>query len=405
MSIPADIVSLDDYERHARSRLPEATLAYVGGGAAGETTLRRNRDAFAARRLYARGLADFRNASARLRLFGLSLEAPIVVAPMALQRLAHPEGEIAMATGARAAGCGMTVSCEASVDFARIAAAAPESLWLQLYLQPRRADTLTLLRRAEDCGYRAVVLTIDAPVNGVRDAERRAGFTPPPGVSAVNLAGFRQATAARVAPARSPVFRGLLDGAPCWDDVAWLRDQTRLPLLLKGVTHPDDAERALALGADGLIVSNHGGRTLDMQPAAIDLLPAIARRVAGRVPLLADGGVRRGTDALCALALGASAVMVGRPLFWALAVGGAAGVAHALALLATELEAAMALTGRPTLADIDDSIFVPDAPADACGRAAAAPATRTRRQPAAAARAPRRLSRLAPIPTPESLDP
>lgn len=362
MSIPPDTVCLDDYERHARVVLPADVQAYIGGGAADAATLRDNRQAFARLRLMPRLLADLRGASAATRLFGLNLEAPVIAAPMAWQKLVHPEGEFAMATGAAAAGAGCIVSCQASVDMAELARLAPAPLWFQLYPQPRRDDTLTLVRRAEDAGYAALVVTVDAPVNGVRDAEQRCGFHLPAHVRSVNLAGFAQATATRAQPARSPVFRGLVDAAPRWDDITWLREQTRLPLLLKGVAHPDDAELAIARGVDGLIVSNHGGRALDSMPAAIDLLPAVARRVDGRVPLLVDGGVRRGTDVLKALALGARAVLVGRPLYWALATAGAAGVAHALAMLATELEAAMALTGRPGLAAIDASVLARPTP-------------------------------------------
>lgn len=357
MSIPPDIVCLEDYERHARAQLPEATQAYVGGGAADLDTVRANRSAFAALRLSSRVLADLRGASAASSLFGLALEAPVIVAPMASQKLAHPEGEYAMAVGAIAAGASMIVSCQASVDMTDLARHAPGPLWFQLYLQPERDDTLTLLRRAEAAGYTALTVTVDAPINGVRYDEQRTGFQLPPHISPVNLAGFRQPQITRAQPARSPVFRGLLDTAPGWDDIAWLRQQTKLPILLKGITHPDDAEHAIGLGVDGIIVSNHGGRVLDGLPAAIALLPAVAQRVGGRAPVLMDGGVRRGTDVLKAIALGARAVLVGRPLFWALAVGGAGGVAHALALLATEFEAAMALTGRPTLASIDASVI------------------------------------------------
>jgi len=357
LPIPPDIVCLDDYERHARALLPADIQAYIGGGAADMTTLRDNRDAFARLRLLPRVLGNLRDASAAASLFGLTLETPVIAAPMAWQKLVHPEGEFAMATGAAAAGAGCIASCQASVDMTELARNSPAPLWFQLYLQPRRDDTLALVQRAGDAGYRALVVTVDAPVNGVRNAEQRAGFHLPAHVRSVNLAGFAQAAATRAGPARSPVFRGLVDAAPGWDDIAWLREQTRLPLLLKGVTHPDDAGRALDLGVDGLIVSNHGGRVLDGVPAAIDLLPAVARRVDGRIPVLMDGGVRRGTDVLKALALGARAVLVGRPLYWALATAGAAGVAHALAILATELEAAMALTGRPALAAIDASVL------------------------------------------------
>lgn len=350
--IPPDIASLADYERYAQARLPGPVWAYLAGAAADGITMRDNRDAFDRIRLKGRVLADMRGASAASALFAEVLPFPVLVAPMAYQRLAHPEGEHALALGAAAAGVPAVVSTQASIGLEEIARQAQGPLWFQLYPQPERERTLTLLQRAEAAGYRAIVVTVDAPLNGIRNAEQRAGFRLPDGVSAVNLEGDDGPAVSRAKPGQSPVFRGLLDHAPHWDDIAWLRKQTRLPLLLKGITDPDDAARGEALGADGIIVSNHGGRVLDTLPASIDLLPAIATRLGGRLPILLDGGIRRGTDVLKALALGAKAVLVGRPLCFALAVAGSSGVAHALTILAAEFEATMALTGHRTVADI-----------------------------------------------------
>jgi 4-hydroxymandelate oxidase len=228
------------------------------------------------------------------------------------------------------------------LDEIRAAPAGP--LWFQLYLQHDRAFTGDLVRLAEDAGCRALVLTIDTPVIGARDRQRRAGFRLPAGSTTPYLNDVNSGVRAIAAAARV---------VPTWRDIAWLRAHTRLPLLIKGILAPDEAEIAVAEGADGVIVSNHGGRNLDTLPASIDALPAVTARIAARVPVLMDGGVRRGTDILKAIALGASAVLVGRPSLWGLAAGGAAGVARAIAILREELEMAMLLTGRPTLASID----------------------------------------------------
>jgi len=195
------------------------------------------------------------------------------------------------------------------------------------------------------------VLTVDAPTSGVRDRERRAGFRLPSGVGPVNLAGLQTPASPPLSPGQSALFDGLLHHAPTWDDIAWLQSITRLPVLLKGVLHPADAGQAVSLGAAGLIVSNHGGRTLDTAPSTATALPRVVQAVQGKAPVLVDGGIRRGTDVLKAMALGASAVLVGRPAVWGLANAGAAGVAHVLRLLRDELEVAMALTGCSTLAE------------------------------------------------------
>lgn len=355
--VPADIVCLADYERHARERLPAPVWAYIAGAGADGLTRRWNREAFDRLKLAGRVLSDMAGAHTRMELFSQTMEAPILLAPVGFQKLAHEDGERATALGAAASGATMVVSTQASTSIEEIAASTPGPFWFQLYMQARREDTLSLLQRAENAGYRAVMLTVDAPVNGLRNDEQRAGFRLPEGIEAVNTSGM-QGPVLRSAPGQSPVFQGLLDAAPSWKDVEWLRSRTSLPLLLKGVMSPDDARLAVDAGIDGLVVSNHGGRVLDTLPASIEALPRIAEATAGQVPLLLDGGIRRGTDILKALALGASAVMIGQPIMHGLAVAGAVGAAHIVTLLRTELEVAMALTGRRTIAEIDRSTIL-----------------------------------------------
>ncbi|MCG5243312.1 alpha-hydroxy-acid oxidizing protein [Azospirillum doebereinerae] len=355
--IPTDIAAVTDYEPHARARMGENAWAYIAGGSADETTLRWNVEAFSRLKLQAQALPDLRDVDTRVTLFGQTLAHPILLAPTAYHKLVHPEGELATALGAAALEAAMVVSTQASVTLEDIAAqSGAHPLWFQLYLQADRALSGALVRRAEAAGYRALVVTVDAPVS-LRNREQRAGFALPPGVEAANLRGQPQPP---VPEDERAALRALLASSARWADIAWLRGFTRLPILLKGITTPEDAERAIAHGADGIIVSNHGGRVLDTVPATIEALPAVAARVDGRVPLLLDGGVRRGTDALKALALGASAVLIGRPYLHGLAVGGAVGVAHVLKILRTELEIAMILTGRSTLAGIDRTVLWPE---------------------------------------------
>jgi len=350
--IPPDVVSVDDYEALARERVDPAVWAYLAGGSADELTLRENREAYAKRKLCPRVLADFTGANTRVELFGRTFPHPILIAPTAFHRLVHSQGELATVLGAAAMEAGMVVSTQASVSLEDVAAAARSPLWFQLYIQPDRAFTGELIRRAETAGYEALVITVDAPVNGLRNREQRAGFRLPPGVEPVNLRGM--ATPAACSSVFDPAYES---GLPQWKDLAWLKAQTRLPVLLKGVLAVEDAAKALEAGIDGLIVSNHGGRTLDTVPSTLEALPRVADRVAGRVPVLMDGGIRRGTDILKAIALGADAVMIGRPVLHGLAVAGATGVAHVLKILRSELEVAMLLSGRRTLAEIDRSVL------------------------------------------------
>lgn len=335
-------VNLHDLAALARERLDGAAWAYFSGGAADELTLDANRDAWDALRLLPRVLADLSGFHTHVELLGRRWPTPLLLAPVAYQRLAHPDGERATALAAAAQATGLVLSAQSSVALEDVAGLVRDDpgrgpLWFQLYRQPDAGVTRALLQRAAAAGYEAIVLTADAPVYGARDRERRAGFRLPAGVSAVNLP-----------PAGGPsptLAEHLARHAMSWAEAESLIAASPLPVLLKGVLHPDDARRAVAAGAAGLIVSNHGGRTLDTALPTAAALPAIAQALDGQVPLLVDGGIRRGTDVLKAMALGAQAVLVGRPQVWALASGGAPAVAQMLRLLRDEFEIALALCG------------------------------------------------------------
>ena len=349
-ALPPGVVTLADHAQHARTRLDDNAWAYFSGGAADEITLRANRSAWDTLQLHPRVLRSMQGANTRIGLLGRTLEHPILLAPVAFQRMAHPDGEIATAYAAAAQGAGLVLSTQSSTPLEAVAHAVASDplrgpLWFQLYLQHDRGFTRALVQRAEAAGFEALVLTVDAPTSGARDRERRVGFKLPAGISAVNLAQLTPRSQPPLAHGQSALFDGLLAQSVTWADVEWLQSITRLPVLIKGVLHEDDARQAVALQLAGVIVSNHGGRTLDTSPATAHVLPRIADAVAGRLPLLVDGGIQRGTDVLKAMALGAQAVLVGRPYIYGLATAGALGVAHVLRLLRDELEIAMALTG------------------------------------------------------------
>ncbi|WP_232419853.1 alpha-hydroxy acid oxidase [Methyloversatilis discipulorum] len=309
---------------------------------------RANRTALDAMPLWPRPLVDVRGGHTRIELFGESLGHPLLLAPIAYQRLQHPDGECASAMAAAAQDGQMVVSTLASQPLEQIARAAEKPLWFQLYWQSDRERTARLLDRALAAGYRCVVFTVDAPI-------KLAASPLPADVRAVNIEppGQRQ-----LRPGQSEVFDGWMADAPGWDDLVWLRARTPVPLLIKGVLHAADAARAVDLGCDGVVVSNHGGRVLDCAPPALSCLTEVIAAVGDRVPVLFDSGIDSGADALRALSLGARAVMVGRPYLWGLAAGGALGVAHVIRLLRDELEMCMALCGCATLADVS---------ADRCG--------------------------------------
>ncbi|HEY0963515.1 MAG TPA: alpha-hydroxy acid oxidase [Pseudomonadales bacterium] len=356
-SIPRDIASASDYERYARARLDDNAWTFLTAGAADEVTLRDNRAAFDRIRMRSRVLGKVQGGHTRLALFGQRFEHPVFLAPIGYQKLFHPDGEAASALAARAMSAPLIVSTLATTRLEELAATGA-TLWFQLYLRARRADTLSLVRRAEQCGCTALVVTVDAPLAGIRNREQRAGFHLPPGIDAVNLTDLPGTPTQALPPGACGIFEGLLANAPTWDDVAWLAANSALPVIVKGILHPADALLAIEHGARGIVVSNHGGRILDTLPASIDALPDVAAAVAGRVPLLLDGGIRRGSDVFKAIALGAQAVLVGRAYAHALAAAGSLGVAHVIRTLREELEVCMALNGCATLDAIDAATLV-----------------------------------------------
>jgi 4-hydroxymandelate oxidase len=352
-------VNLHEYEPLARAKLGDMAWDYLAGGGGDELTLRWNRERLDATRLLPRVLRDVGTVDTRLSLLGLSLPFPVLLAPTGFQKLFHPEGELATARGAGAAGALYTLSTPATTSLEDVAEVAKAPLWFQLYVQRDRGFTLGLVECAEAHGYRAIVLTADTPVLGARDREQRRQLELPPGMDLPNLRGLAGRT-------NEPTFQHgsrnpFLDPSLTWKDVEWLAHATKLPVVVKGVLHPDDARLALEHGAAAVGVSNHGGRNLDTVPATIDALPAIVEAVAGRVPILFDGGVRRGVDVVKALALGATAVMIGRPYLWGLSASGAEGVTRVVQLLVTELEMAMAQCGAATLSQLTRELVLPPA--------------------------------------------
>lgn len=352
-AIPREIVALEDYEPFARQRMDENAWTYLMSGAADEISLAENRRAYDRIRVKGRVLRRVAGGNTRLNLFGHEFAHPIFLAPVAYQQMFHPQGELASAAAADAMQAGMVVSTLASVRLEEVARASRSPLWFQLYMQADRTRTLELVKRAEASAYQAIVVTVDAPLAGIRNREQRAGFRLPQGLRAVNLDGLPPAQQKNSDGINSIVFDALMADAPTWEDLQWLASATRLPVIAKGILDADDALRALDCGVAGIIVSNHGGRIQDTVPATIEALPLVAQAVGQRAPVLVDGGIRRGSDIFKALALGASAVLIGRPYVHALAAAGALGVAHALRTLREELEIVMALNGCARVQDID----------------------------------------------------
>ena len=344
--------NLDDLEEAARELLPPGVYGYYAGGADDEVTLRGNREAFRSLRLLYRVLVDVSARDLSARLLGTSLSMPVLLAPTALHRMAHDQGESATARAAARCGVLMTLSSITSVPLEEVAAAAPGApRWFQLYHFRDRGLTRALVSRAAAAGYGALVLTVDTPVLGRRERDLRGPFAIPAGVSAVHFAGVEPNPAGA-----TPIAQLICQETFSWRDLEWIRSLSPLPLLVKGLVRADDAERAVDAGVEALWVSNHGGRQLDTAIPTAEALPAVVDAVAGRVPIVVDGGVRRGTDVLKALALGAAAVAIGRPQLWALAAGGEAGVVSMLEMLREELSVAMALAGCRSLAEVDRSL-------------------------------------------------
>jgi len=349
-TLPADpnLINLHDYERVAAERLAPGPLAYFTGGAGDEVTLRDNRAAFARQAIVPRVMRDVSGIDMSIEVFGRRWPTPIFIAPTALQRMAHPDGELATARSAASRGMTLTVSTSASTDMADIAEVGGPR-WFQVYLLADPGARRAMIERAVEHGYEALVLTVDLARIGRRERDLRIGFRIPEGVEIPNVAVAAGVTPEEVA---SVAFVDRMT----WADLEWLAG-FGLPVVIKGILHPDDARLAIEHGAAAVQVSNHGGRQLDGAIASLDALPAVAEAVDGRIPILLDGGVRRGTDVLIAMALGSRAVGIGRPVIWGLAVDGQAGVGNVLDLLTNELENAMALAGAPTIADLTPELL------------------------------------------------
>jgi L-lactate dehydrogenase (cytochrome) len=372
--------SVEEFRRRARRELPRAIFDFVDGGAEDERTLRRNEAAFGGIELLPRPLDGTTTRDQSLTLFGQPLSLPVIVGPTGLAGLLWPDGELATARAASAAGTAYCLSHGSTCTIEELAAAGSGPRWMQVFVYRDRGLTRSFAERAEACGYDALVLTTDNQVLGNRERDLRNGFTIPPrftpatsfgmlarapwlwrmrGRSDLTFANYAGALGLRDIRSLAARMAGLLDPTAAWADVAWLRGMWRGPLLLKGVLHPDEARRAVAEGVDGIVVSNHGGRQLDGAPASIDALPAVVDAVAGRAPVLLDGGVRRGAHVVKALALGAAACLIGRPHLWGLAAAGEPGVAAVLEIYRREIDRVMALGGWDALAAIDRNALQP----------------------------------------------
>jgi len=345
------VFSIPQYEARARGLMSVPAWEYYDQGCADDITVRWNREALQRLRLESRVMVDVERIDTSTALLGRTLPHPILLAPTAAHMLAHPEGEVATARGAGAASAIMVLSANANCAVEAVVAAATQPIWFQLYVDRDRAIAKDLIQRVEQAGCQALCVTLDQPVIYARERsaphEAALRVLPLPNIQRVLPGGVTQTSANRT--------RSL-----SWKDLDWFRSVTKLPVVLKGILHPDDAAQAVQAGADAIIVSNHGGRALDGVAATIDALPRVVDRVAGRTPVLMDGGIRRGADVVRALARGANAVLIGRPYLYGLAVNGSTGVQHVVEILRRELEAAMALTGRTSIARIDRGVLWPE---------------------------------------------
>lgn len=341
-------INLFDYEALAQqcmAHIPQ-TWDFYQGGSGDEVTLRANRTAFERLRLRPRILVDVSNCDLRTSVLGIPVSMPILIAPTAGHGFAHPEAERATAQAAQQAGTLMVASTQSTRSLEEIAQTGDGARWFQLYAQSE-SQTAKLVRRVEAAGYQGIVVTVDAPVRGNREKDARH-----------SIGGFIQTTFPHIGNGNAllPIDETSLRASLSWENISWLRSLTSLPILLKGILSAEDASLAVEYGVAGIVVSNHGGRQLDGAVASLEALPEVVEAVAGRCEVYVDGGIRRGTDVLKALALGARAVLIGRPILWGLAVDGQQGVSHVLQLLRDELELAMALSGCPTLASITRSL-------------------------------------------------
>jgi isopentenyl diphosphate isomerase/L-lactate dehydrogenase-like FMN-dependent dehydrogenase len=353
---PAVPLKLDDFEPAARAVLPQGIYDYIAGGSEDEAALRGNREAFARYRFRFKVLASTDHTDLSSELFGQRFRMPVHLAPTAIQRMAHPDGELAAYRAASEAGIAYALSTLSSAAIEEVAAAASGPRWFQLYMHAERAVTARFVERAADAGYSAILLTVDLPKTGRRERDIRNAFSLPDGLRYANLDARRRADAAEGPDPFAQNVNANTHPDLGWADLEWLVARTSLPVMVKGIVRPDDARHAVEAGARGLIVSNHGGRQLDYAIASLDALPEVVDAVGRDVPVLMDGGVRRGTDVLKALSLGAKGVLIGRPFLYALAVGGADAVSRMLAMLREEIEVSMTLLGVRRLSELSNDL-------------------------------------------------
>ena len=351
----AKIFSLDEAEELSASFMSAMARAYLCGGAGDEITMRANCEDWRRIRLNPRILVNVSEIDLKTEVCGQPLDWPVLLAPAAFHRLWHRDGERATLAGANQGAVTMVMSTFATESAETLCRTAKRPVWFQVYTRADRELSRQLVEHAQNAGCKALVITVDTPVVGVRNREARTYFRLPANFKLPNVK-----TGEKRSPGISATSSLPLDGALTWKDVEWICSIAKVPVLLKGVMNPEDALRSLDTGAAAIVVSNHGARNLDTLPSTASALPRIVEKVQGRLPILVDGGIRRGTDIVKALALGAKAVLIGRPYLHGLAIGGAEGVARILEILRFELLSAMALTGRTSIAQIDPSVLWPD---------------------------------------------
>lgn len=349
-AIPAYIQTLHDYQQQAQRHVPEDVWGYLNGGAMHELSVQNNCQQFQNIQLIPRHLNDLTQGNTRFHLFGLEYPHPIFLAPIGHQALFHPQAEAASALAAEVMQSNIILSTFSNTAMDELTHHNPYK-WFQLYWQGSREKSLALIKQAEQSGYRALVITVDAPHVGIRDRERKLFFQLPKDMQHPHTP--THLSFPDVSPSESQLFQGLMQIAPKWSDIAWVIANTQLPVILKGILHPADAQKALDYGVAGIIVSNHGGRIVDTTISPLIALEKIRAIVPADYPVLFDGGIRRGTDVFKAIALGANAVLIGRPYIYGLATAGALGVAHVIRMLKEEFEITMALMGTATIKDIN----------------------------------------------------
>ena len=356
----AQLINIDDYARAAKTRLDKNAHGYYASGAHDEISLRDSHTAYDRIQIHYRVLVDVSERTASTTVLGQKISMPVMIAPTAFHKMAHEDGEVATARAAGDADTIMILSSLSNVPVEDVVKCSSGSIWFQLYVYKDRSATEALVRRAEASGCKALVVTVDAPRLGRRERDVRNRFHLPHGLHAANLLaeGYDEVEQQMNESGLAAYFESLIDPSLSWKDIAWLKSITKLPVLIKGIVRPDDARRAVDHGAAGIVVSNHGGRQLDTSPSTIEVLPSIVDAVDQNLEVFVDGGVRRGTDILKALAFGAKAVLIGRPILWGLAVAGPEGVARVLDIYREELDLAMALSGTPSIDAITPDLVV-----------------------------------------------